>query len=631
VNRDRELARVLVAFARTLGTDFSIAQTLEHLVQQIVEALPVTGAGVMLLDSAGELHSMAASDETSEWIEALQNELQEGPCLAAYFSGVPIAICDVAADDRFPRYSSKAAEKGVGAVFSFPLKIDGQLLGALDLIRDAPGDLDEADRAAAATLTDVAAAYLFNAKLRSDARDSEQLLRHRSLHDPLTGLPNRTLLEERLEHAVARARGSDRMAAVLFADLDGFKAVNDRFGHHSGDQLLKVVASRLNGVLRPGDTLARLSGDEFVVLCEDLADQAQAEAVARRISRVLAKPFVIDGHALTVTASVGVAFSGLGSDIPKELLKDADQAMYAAKRGGGAQHHVVNRVVGRALDESLPRWDHILGGSGRGLERALERDELSLVYQPIVDTRDGSLSAVEALLRWEHPAQGWVAAETIVGIAERTGLIVPIGKWALLRACEELQGWRRAHATDAVPDLTVNVSAHQVMGEGFPDTVSQVLRATGTDPANLYLEVTESVFLIDEPRAHAVLSELKGLGVGLALDDFGTGYSSLAYLKKFPFDIVKIDRSFVSDVGSDPSTRAIVGAIIGLSHALELLVVAEGVETPDQLDHIRGLGAERAQGHYFSQPMPANDLAAQILANAGTARARLPLQRSDRS
>jgi EAL domain-containing protein (putative c-di-GMP-specific phosphodiesterase class I) len=271
----------------------------------------------------------------------------------------------------------------------------------------------------------------------------------------------------------------------------------------------------------------------------------------------------------------------------------------------------------------LPRWDHILVGSGRGLERALEREELSLVYQPIVDTRDGSLSAVEALLRWEHPTQGWVAPETIVGIAERTGLIVPLGRWALLRACEELRAWRRAHPAEAVPDLTVNVSAHQVMGEGFADTVSQVIKATATDPARLYLEVTESVFLIDEPRAHAVLSELKGLGVGLALDDFGTGYSSLAYLKKFPFDIVKIDKSFVSDVDRDASARAIVGAIIGLSHALDLIVVAEGVETQDQLRHIRGLGAERAQGHYFSRPIPADDIAAHIFAQ-GHLRAGTP-------
>ena len=627
--RERELTRVLVEFAHTLGTDFSIAQTLDHLVLRIVDALPVSGAGVTLMDAEGDLHFVAASNDSALEIEMLQNELQEGPCHSAYDSGEAVAVPDVSRDEQFPGFSGRASRRGIAAVFAFPMSIDGQRLGTLDVYRDAPGELNAEDMAAAQTLADVAAAYLFNAKVRSDALDNEQLLLHRSLHDPLTGLPNRTLLEERLEHASARASGSERMAAVLFVDLDGFKSINDRFGHHCGDLLLKAVADRLSGALRPGDTLARLAGDEFVILCEDVTSLTQGEAVAKRVAEVLSAPFQIGGHMLTVRASVGVAFSVRGEDIPKKLLRDADFAMYQAKREGGAQHRVLDRTIdGPEIDE-LPVWDSILGDSKSALQDALEREELRLAYQPIVDIADGSLRHLEALLRWQHPQRGWVKPQTIVSSAERTGMIVPIGEWVLMKACRDLQSWRREHAGSVLPDLTVNVSAHQVMGGRLAEVLDNVLSETGTDPASLTLEVTESVFLIDEPRARAVLHELKELGVGLALDDFGTGYSSLAYLRRFPFDIVKIDRAFIADIDRDPSARAIVAAVVDLAHALELSDVAEGVETRRQLAHIATIGGKRAQGHFFSPPLLAEDLRNRILHHAGPQPIRLPLKRAE--
>jgi len=293
---DQGLEAVLVEFAHTLGTDFSVQKILDHLVTRVVDILPVTGAGVMVMGERGDLRFVAASNEVVMRIEGLQNELHEGPCLQAYCTGEAVAITDLASDAGFPQFSPRARADGLAAVFTFPIRLGGDRLGALDLYRDTPGALSEGDLQKAQVLADVAAAYLFNAQARIDTSATLARLEHRSLHDALTGLPNRTLLEELLDRAVARARRSHLVAAVLFADLDGFKAVNDRHGHHVGDLLLGAVAARLTGVLRPGDTLARLGGDEFAVLCEDLHVAADAEIVAERITTAVAAPFDLAGH-----------------------------------------------------------------------------------------------------------------------------------------------------------------------------------------------------------------------------------------------------------------------------------------------------------------------------------------------
>jgi diguanylate cyclase (GGDEF)-like protein len=629
VDREDRLAQVLAEFAHTLAADFSIEETLDHLVARIVTAVPVTGAGIMLRGHDHESYIVAASDERVQEIEQLQNDLQEGPCLTAYFTGEPVLLPDLSANDRFPRYTPLVVEMGVAAVFTFPLRLDGRRLGALDLYRDTVGELDPGAMSAAEVLADVAAAYLFNARIRGQARESERELRHRSLHDPLTGLPNRTLLEERLDHAAQRAIGSERILAVLFVDLDGFKAVNDRFGHQLGDQLLNAVGSRLSESLRPGDTLARLAGDEFVIVCEDLTDSGQAEVVADRVARLLSTPIIVGGQELSVTASVGVAFSGGGRDLPKDLLRDADVAMYEAKRAGGAQYrvlHPTNSDGPRNIDDLLADTP-AAGEFGRSLQEALERDELRLAYQPIVDTRDGSLSGVEALLRWKHPRRGWVEPDVVVAVAERTGAIFEVGRWALTQACRDLETWRHRYGAAAIPHVAVNVSARQLMARGFVDTVKTVLSATGTDSASLHLEVTESVFLEDAPTARTVLNELRRLGVKLSLDDFGTGYSSLAYLEEFRFDIIKIDQTFTAGMVDKRSTRAIVAAVIELAHALDLAVVAEGVETEAQLAELNRLGSDRAQGHLFSPALLPEDFDRQIL-EATDFPIRLPLQRT---
>jgi diguanylate cyclase (GGDEF)-like protein len=590
---DQPLTQVLVEFAEILGTDFSVPMILDHLVKRIVDILPITGVGVMLMGAAQELHFVAASNGTVMSIEALQNELIEGPCLDAYNTGKAVAVPDLSVDDRFPRFSPRALEAGLAAVFTFPLRMGGKRLGALDLYRDIPGVLDDADQRVAQILSDVAAGYLTNALNRQEVSVKAAQLQHQNLHDPLTGLPNRTLLEELLDRAVDRAVRSRRTAAVLFIDLDGFKAVNDLHGHHVGDELLVAVAGRLTRLLRPGDTLARLGGDEFVALCEDMERTADAEVIAQRMTAALSQQFDLERVPVTVSASVGIAFSGPGQDIPAILLRNADFAMYQAKSSGGGRHQVSDPAARLAADRSKDLE--------RDLRSAEQLGQLYLAYQPIISLGTGRLHGVEGLLRWEHPHRGLVMPGIVIPSAERTGLIMPIGEWVLRQACRDLAQW--AADGSAVSKVAVNVSAQQVMGQSFARTVASALAETGADPGALCLEVTESLFLNDTDRAAAVLREVKDLGVELSLDDFGTGYSSLSYLQNFPVDIVKIDRSFTAKLSGDRATRSIVNAIIDLSHVLDMVVVAEGVETPDDVRQVSRLGADYAQGYHFSRPV----------------------------
>ncbi len=595
-----KLAVVLAEFAERLVQGFRVQEILDHLVQRIVDVLPITGAGVMLMGPASELHFAAASNETILQMETLQNELGEGPCLEAYRTGEPVGIADLARDSRFPHFCERASDAGLAAVFTFPMSINGRRFGALDLYRDQAGGLEGPAMEAAQVLANVAAAYLHYAHDRAETADVLDLMRQRSLHDPLTGLPNRTLLRERLEQAVARTTRSGRLVAVLFIDLDRFKAVNDDHGHHVGDQVLIAVGDRIAKILRSGETVARLAGDEFVVVCEDLARPEQAQRIADKVAHTLAVPFVVEGITLPLTASIGVAYCGPGEALPETLIRDADLAMYQAKEAGGGRHRLVDpaqEIRGVAEHRVVLTQD---------LRRALADHDLRLAYQPIVATSSKVLDGVEALLRWRHPRLGWVPPESVVRVAEASGLILPLGEWVLEQACRDLRRWQRTYR--AAPSfVTVNVSALQLMTPGFDETVEQVLRSTGVDPASLFLEVTETVFLENGPRALSALKRVSSLGVGITLDDFGTGYSSLNYLRRFPFDIVKVDRVFAQNVHTDPSTRTIVAAVIDLAHGLGLSVVAEGVETPEQLAELERLGADRVQGFYLGRPQLRDD------------------------
>jgi diguanylate cyclase (GGDEF)-like protein len=585
---------MLSEFASTLLTDFPIQSILDHLVERIADALPVSAAGITLIAPGRAPTYVAASDAAALRFEKAQTELAEGPCQLAYELGEAVLAPDLRTELRFSRFVAATLPLGLAASFAFPLRHGDGRLGALDLYRDTPGELKADAMAAAQTLADVAAAYVLNAQARAATQANADRYERTSLHDDLTGLPNRQLLHQRLEHAAKRAGRSRSYAAVLFADLDRFKAINDTYGHQTGDDLLIAVGRRLSALVRPGDTLARISGDEFVFLCEDLKQPGDVEALASRINLALATPFELPNLTITVSASVGMAYAGPGDAITSQLIVDADIAMYQAKRSGGAGHQIIDlRAARRATANSTLEQD---------LHQAFATDNLDIAYQPIVRPTDGGITGVEALLRWEHPSRGPIRTTDMIGLAEANGLISGIGSWVLETACTARGALLERHPTMKL-DLAVNVSARQLMSPRLPETVVGILERTGTDPSSLTLELTESIFIRDAARALSVLVDLKSLGVMLALDDFGTGYSSLSYLRDFPVDILKIDRKFVATSDSDKAAAAIISAVTALAHDLGLLVTAEGVETLGQAAAITRLGCDRAQGYLFARPM----------------------------
>jgi diguanylate cyclase (GGDEF)-like protein len=597
VATERRLSELLSEFARTLLTDFPIQGILDRLVVRIAEVLPIGSVGVTLISEAGKPRHVAASDESALRFVKLQTELREGPCLTAHDTGDTVAVPDLGSDDRFPDFSRRALEEGLRAVFSFPLQVEDHRLGALDLYRETSGSMDAEAMEAAQTLADVTTAYLLNAEARAELEASSRQAQHNSLHDPLTGLANRTLFVQRLDHAMLRARRSEKLVAVFFADLDQFKAVNDAFGHHVGDELLIAVADRIGSLMRPGDTLARLSGDEFAILCEDLDDASAVEPLAARIGSALAEPFILSESEIFVAASVGIAFAGLGDDVPERVLEEADAAMYQVKRRGGGRHAVIDLREHRSVNHRARL--------NRDLRGALRREELGVHFQPIVATNGGRLVGAEGLLRWAHPAYGSVAPEVLIPLAEQSGVIIEIGRWLFEEACVDALRWQDEGLLSDF-GISVNVSVRQLMAPEYVASVASALRDTGIDPGHVTLELTESVLVHDEERVLSILRALKRLGVRIAVDDFGTGQSSLSRLKQFPVDTVKIDREFVIDLEHNLASRLIVGAVVGLAHGLGMKVVAEGIETVGQRDEVAELGCDFSQGFYFASPQPAD-------------------------
>ena len=601
-----QLSSVLSELASTLLTDFPIQSILNHLVDRILDVLPVSAVGITLISPGVAPLYVAASDDSALRFEKLQTEHKQGPCVLAYTSGEAVSIPDLTREHRFPEFVGPAAEAGLAAAFSFPLRHGDGRVGALDLYRDSVGRLGRADMVAAQTLADVAAAYVLNAQARDDARATSDSFQNSALHDPLTGLPNRLLLQQRLSHAAKRAERSHTYAAVLFADLDHFKKINDSYGHQVGDELLIAVARRLSDLVRPGDTLARVSGDEFVFLCEDLERASDVEILAVRINSALAVPFPLLNVTVTTTASVGMAFAGPGEEITNQLIIDADVAMYQAKRDGGAGHRIIDLRESRQSDERRTLEQDLICAFNDG--------KLDIAYQPIVSVADGVLTGVEALLRWTDPRRGPVAALDMIALAEANGLITEIGAWVLEASCRARAEWSQGRP-DYPLDMAVNVSARQLLGPRFPTMVASVLEKTDTDPSRVILELTESIFIRDAARAVSVLADLKALGVRIALDDFGTGYSSLSYLRQFPVDIVKIDQTFVGSAILERDGATIVAAVTRLAHDLGLTVIAEGVETEQERDAIRQVGCDLAQGFYFAPALKAPELESMFQAN----------------
>jgi diguanylate cyclase (GGDEF)-like protein len=606
-SRDQQLSDVLSEFARTMATDFPIQAILDHLIDRIVEMLPITAAGVTMIVAGRKPRYIAASDPTAMRYEELQDELGEGPCLLAFTSGQLVAVPDLGTETRFPAFAPRALADGMRAVFTFPLRHGTHQLGALDLYRETPGPLSQQATSVAQTLADVAAAYLINAQAREDLELASERSKELALHDGLTGLPNRTLLLERLRQALQRSRRTGKTTSVIFIDLDKFKTINDTHGHSTGNQLLVAVAGRLQSILRPSDTVARMHGDEFVVICEDLDDPEQAAPIVGRLSQVMAEPFTLPSATIAITASVGIAFADRDVRDAEQILRDADAAMYEAKRRGAGLHRV-----------SDPRYRHV-ARTGASLEHdlrdALPGSELHTEYQPIMDTVSRSILGFEALVRWDHPERGPVAPATFIPLAEHSELITEIGAWVLRQACADRRSWQTLHP-DRSLDIAVNVSTRQLMSATFVNTVDEVLQVEKTEPDQLTLEITEGVFVDDSDGALVVLNDLRDLGVRIALDDFGTGYSSLSYLNQFPVDIVKIDRSFVKNLGSDRVSNIIATAVVQLAHALDMTVVAEGIETEQQHHAVAALGCDAAQGFYYAPPMVAASAAMFLQAAA---------------
>ncbi len=448
-------------------------------------------------------------------------------------------------------------------------------------------------------------------------RAAEARIRELAYRDAVTGLPNRTMLGEHLQRAIAAARRHGRILALVFVDLDHFKRINDTWGHSVGDEVLRSVAQRLTGCLRECDvttrpaapgaaaevasgTVARLGGDEFVVLLSDLRRAEDAASVARRINEAFRQPFVVHETEVYVSSSIGISVFPDDAEDADGLLKQADAAMYQAKSGGRDGYCFYTPAIqGRAFARLSVE---------AGLRRALERDEFELHWQPKVDLASGAIAGAEALVRWNNPSVGMVSPADFIPVAEECGLIVPLGKWVLERACEQAHTWRRCGLQGL--RVSVNLSAAQTRNQSLVDTVRGALAAGGHAADGLELELTEGLLMDDTEATIRLLHRLKEVGVHLSIDDFGTGYSSLQYLKKLPVDALKIDRCFIRDLESDGDDAAIVAGTIALAHSLRLSVVAEGVETATQLAMVRGFGCDEAQGYYYSRPVPAAEFEA---------------------
>ena len=434
-------------------------------------------------------------------------------------------------------------------------------------------------------------------------RMEDQLL-YDAFHDALTGLPNRALFMDRLKYAILRAkRRKDYLFSVLFLDFDRFKVVNDSLGHMVGDQLLIAIARRLETCLRPSDELARLGGDEFTILLDDIRDVSEATAVAEHIHQALKLPFNLNGYEVFTTASIGIALSATGYDRPEELLRDADTAMYRAKEHGKARHAVFdtamyNCAVALLQLETELRW-------------AIERQELQVYYQPIVSLTTGKIVWFEALVRWQHPEQGLISPAEFIPVAEETGLIIPIGQWVLRESCYQLRQWQQQFRSHPPLTISVNLSGKQFSQPDLVEQIDQTLKETGLSPGSLKLEITESGIMQNADSAAALLEQLKVLKIQLCIDDFGTGYSSLSRLHQFPINTLKIDRSFVSEMTDNGENAEIVQAIITLAHNLGMDVIAEGIETAEQLAQLRMLQCEHGQGYFFSRPL--NSKTAEML------------------
>jgi diguanylate cyclase (GGDEF)-like protein len=517
-----------------------------------------------------------------------RSPIERGAVGLAARGGTVIAI------DDYQQHADSAPDlrlDGVTAALAAPVHEHGTVVGALLVAsRDRVDGWSESDR-------EMIGSYASHAGLALAAAKTVDTMRQ-AFNDPLTGLANRTLFLDRLEHALLRAERSGTAVTVLFLDLDRFKVVNDSLGHAAGDELLVAVAGRLKGCLRKAETAARLGGDEFAVLLQESRERDEGPRVAERMLAALRDPFMLHGNEVFITASIGIA---TGREEADDLLRNADVAMYRAKATGKDRHEVFEPGMHAAAVARLE-----LEGD---LQRALERDELILNYQPLVSLGTGGVLGVEALVRWRHPRRGLVPPMDFIPLAEETGLILPIGRWILTEACRQVASWQRENPGLT---LTVNISGLQLQSPGLDEDVRRALESSGVPPRTLVLEITETTLMHDSEASVGRLQALKALGVRLAIDDFGTGYSSLRYLHRFPIDLLKIPKPFVDGLADEDDEGVLVRSIIALSRNLGLATVAEGIEHPLQAARLLELGCALGQGFHFFRPLEADAVGALL-------------------
>ena len=570
-----ELSTLLGA-GQAMNSVLDLEDVLDRILDNALQMLQADDGGVLLYDGVNHLRVVCARGAA---VDEEVVELGHGP------AGMVA--------------ESRVAELLDGGAMAAPLVHRDQLLGVLRVA--ATGRVfGDYDLRALGIFAEHAAGAIANARLYEAERAHAQALEHQAFHDPLTGLPNRKLFADRLGQALRRNGHNGLVAGVLFLDLDDFKKINDSMGHASGDQLLCAVADRLRRSLRDADTPARLGGDEFAVLIEDLDDEEHVERAAERVIEAISHPFLIGEREVTVRASIGVAGARGGKVETEELLRNADVAMYIAKARGKDGLAVFEPTMHATVLERLELEED--------LERAVERAELVLHYQPVVELATGRITGFEGLVRWQHPRRGLLQPDQFVPLAEETGLIVGIDRWVLLHACVQGRAWQEQFPSDRPLVVGVNLSTRQLETDAVVDMVAIALEVSGLAPEHLVLEVTESFVLADEEASARRMHALRELGVRLAIDDFGTGYASLSYLKRLPVDVLKIDKSFTEGLGRTPEDAALVQAIVKLARSLELEIIAEGVERQDQLDALIELKCTHGQGWHFSKALTPEDM-----------------------
>ncbi|KJZ63182.1 EAL domain-containing protein [Pseudomonas fluorescens] len=585
--------RVLELIARS--TELAeVLDSLAHLVESQLEGMMVS---ILVLDEDGKhlLHGAAPSlpKAYNQLVDGLAIGPNVGSCGTAVYRREPVIVTDIEVDPLWEAYRTAAAPYGFRACWSTPiLSHERKVLGTFALYSNTV-------RSPSSTETRLINMATPLAGIAIERQLTEKRIRYMGDHDALTGLPNRTLLEDRLKQAILYAQRYSRLVTIVFLDLDKFKLVNDSLGHSAGDELLKTVARRMLECVRRTDTVVRLGGDEFVIILFDQPSDLDGVTPAlHKIQEAILRPIQLSGHTLHVTCSMGLAtYPADGSDTDT-LLSNADAAMYRAKELGRNSYQFYTSEMNNKVQGKLAMQD--------GLRNALNHDEFLLLYQPQVDLQSGQIIGVEALIRWQHPELGMVSPIKFIPQAEETGLIVPIGDWVIHTACRQNKDWQDA----GWPPITmsVNISARQFIERDLIDRVRHALQETGLDPKYLELELTESLIMQDLQQAISKMKELQSMGISLSIDDFGTGYSSLAALKSFPIARLKIDQSFVRDLPDNENDKAIATAVISLGHKLNLKVIAEGVETEEQQTFLRENGCDEIQGHFFSRAVSCDEI-----------------------